>query len=162
MSRWKPIPACRDCENSPRDLCTRHRLEKYERSAGNKADIRWMRYKNGDYGDGNPTQRRARWEMKADALLDQMSPADWGEDFATAWAIATEVGRSCGLEPVVMRLNEREWRRLQKTAPGFVEAPIRLSEEQISPEVKRLFQQDYLGYHLVICLLKSNRTQSPS
>jgi hypothetical protein len=147
MSRWRP-KHCVRCQSNL--LCDKHNRENGEHT-------RWMRYKNGDYGDGNPTRKRARWETQAGEVLDRLSPSEWGEDFAIAWAIATEIGRVRGLEPVVMRLNEREWQQLQRTSPAFCAAPARLSEEDDSPRVKKLFQQDYLGYHLLICLLKSNK-----
>jgi hypothetical protein len=130
-----------------------HQKARGEHSLKELDHTRWNRYKNGDYGDGIPTRKRARWELQADEVLDRLSPNDWGEDFAITWAIATEMGRVRGLEPLVMRLNEREWQQLKRTSPAFAAAPARLTEEDDSHHVKKLFQQDYLGYYLVTCFL---------
>jgi hypothetical protein len=121
MRRSNDRTTCEACQRAGE----RGRKACYEHSLENREAHQWIRHKNGYYGGGIPSCKQARWEMQADELLDQKSPAWWGEDFALAWAIATEFGRVTGWEPVVMRFSEREWQQLKKTSPEFCAAPAR-------------------------------------
>jgi hypothetical protein len=126
-----------------------------ERHIGqNKDAIRWMRHKNGYYGHGIPNGKQFRWELQTGELLDHKSPAWWSEDFAVAWAIAVELGRVTGWEPIVWRLSEREWQELKKTSPEFCATLARSEQEYSSSQVKELFLQEYHGCHQIIMLVK--------
>jgi hypothetical protein len=145
--RWRNDRRCRACIDSPRGICAEHYKE-------NRDANLWTRHKNGYYGHGIPNNRQFRWELQADELLDQKPPAWWGEDFAIGWAIAVELGRVTGWEPIVMRLSEREWQELKKTSPEFCTAMAPSEEEYDSPRVKELFLQGYHCCHQIIILLK--------